>query len=80
MKNYNNMDVYPLTVIRDRYNGVYSGGDYLAFNLDFDEMSPGIIGDDVECANFFYECAVVYGKGDTLMAAVADLCEKLKED
>lgn len=31
-------EIYPLTIISDRYTGAYSGGEYLAFNLDFDEI------------------------------------------
>ena len=31
-----NNEMYPLTIIKDRYNGTYSGGMYLAFNLEYD--------------------------------------------
>lgn len=27
----NNQDIYPLTIIQDRYGGAYSGGRWLAF-------------------------------------------------
>lgn len=39
-------DIYPLTIICDRYSGTYSGGEYLAFNLDFDEIPQEVLGDD----------------------------------
>ena len=69
-------DIYPLTIIQDRYNGTYSGGRYLAFNLDFDDVPLEVIGDDVETANFFYKTKIKYGKGATIMDAVNDLIEK----
>ena len=64
--------IYPLTIIKDRYNGVYSDGKYLAFNLDFDEIPPGAIGDDTECRNFFDNCDS-YGRGDSIEVAICDL-------
>jgi len=70
------IDIYPLTIIRDRYNGVYSGGKYLAFNLDIDEIPPEVIGNDVEARNFFYYTNIIYGKGETIMDAVNDLIDK----
>lgn len=33
----NNSNIYPLTIIRDRYCGSYSGGTYVAFNLESPE-------------------------------------------
>lgn len=32
------LELYPLTIIKDRYSGVYSGGKWLAFNLDPEEI------------------------------------------
>lgn len=46
-------DIYPLTIIRDRYNDVYSGGKYLAFNLDADEIPTAIWGMMWSVGNFF---------------------------
>lgn len=69
--------IYPLTIIADRYDGTYSGGKYLAFNMDFDEMPEEIIGDDVSCCNIFYRPDFVYGKGETITEAYMDLVSKL---
>ena len=46
-------DVYPLTVIRDRYNGTYSGASYLAFNLDSNLVPSEVHDSDVPCSYFW---------------------------
>ena len=46
-------DVYPLTVIRDRYNGTYSGASYLAFNLDSNFDPSEVHESDVPCSYFW---------------------------
>ena len=46
-------DIYPLTVIRDRYNGTYSGASYLAFNLDSNLVPSEIHDSDVPCSYFW---------------------------
>jgi len=70
-------NIYPLTVIADRYTGTYSGGEYLAFNLNFDEIPSDVTGDDVACSNFFYSTDLVYGKGKTIDEAVKDLARRI---
>lgn len=72
-------EIYPLTVIKDRYRGTYSGGKYLAFNLDFNEIPEDVIGSDVPCRQFFYETDLVYGKGSTVDEAIKDLCRQIME-
>lgn len=72
-------DIYPLTIIKDRYMGTYSGGKYLAFNLDFDEIPEDVIGSDVPCRQFFYETDLVYGKGSTVDEAIKDLARQIME-
>jgi hypothetical protein len=37
--------LYPVTVIKDRYNGVYSKGKWTAFNCHADDIPLGIDGD-----------------------------------
>ena len=66
-------ELYPLTVIKDRYMGTYSGGEYLAFNLYFDKIPSDIISDDTTCNAFFIETDLVYGKGNTPDEAIRDL-------
>ena len=46
-------DIYPLTVIRDRYNGTYSGASYLAFNLDSNSIPSEVHGSDTTCSYFW---------------------------
>ena len=48
-------DVYPLTVIADRYGGTYSHAAYLAFQADYNEIPVEISGDDVRCMNFWMQ-------------------------
>lgn len=69
-------DIYPLTVIMDRYCGTYSGGLYTAWNMDYSEISEAVTGDDVSCSLFFELCrdrGIIYGKGRTMELAVIDL-------
>ena len=46
-------DIYPLTVVRDRYNGTYSGASYLAFNLDSNLVPSEVHESDVPCSYFW---------------------------
>lgn len=46
---------YPLTIIDDRYDGLYSGGPYLAFPLHFNEVPAAVRGPDLDCAGFWRE-------------------------
>ena len=46
-------DTYPLTITKDRYTGVYSGGEWTAWNCDADEVPSDISDDDVTCCYFW---------------------------
>ena len=70
--------IYPLTIIADRYNGTYSGGQYTAWNLIAEDIPPEVDGDDVDCYEFWLTNKMICGKGRTLKEAVADLYIKLK--
>ena len=72
--------MYPVTIIKDRYRGTYSGGNWTAWNRDFYEVPEEVGGDDVECCNFWYECKEIVGKGDTPAEAYADLIRRTKWD
>jgi len=69
--------IYPLTIVRDRYGGAYSGGEWLAYNKhpwdieDGDEFS-----DDVSC-RMFWDAGHEIGVGHTKQEAVNDLKQKL---
>lgn len=83
MSKENNKDIYPLTIIRDRYNGVYSKGKYLAFNLDYYDIPQEIDGYDVECFDFWcYSEPSKYkiGKGNTIEEALENLIELLAKE
>ena len=49
----NNNNIYPLTIIRDRYCGSYSGGTYVAFNLESPEVPKEVFGDDCTAMRFW---------------------------
>ena len=83
MSKENNKDIYPLTIIRDRYNGVYSKGKYLAFNTDYYDIPQEIDGDDVECFDFWYSLEpnkYIIGKGNTIEEALENLIELLAKE
>ena len=71
------VSVYPLTVCKDRYNGVYSHGKYTAWNFYPDGVPEEIAEDDISCADFWQtgieEYKYDYGVGNTPEAAIADL-------
>ena len=68
--------VFPVTIIDDRFGGLYSGGAYLAFNLEpWDVPKVFSWGGDIDCADFWGEESSRYliGKGDTPAEAYNDL-------
>lgn len=71
--------IYPLTIVSDRYGGTYSGGNFTAWNLDFDEIPHAVNSDDVDCHEFWLENQIVVGKGSTINEAIYDLYLKLEE-
>lgn len=79
--------IWPLTIVRDRYSGTYSGGNYTAWNLEADCVPWEINAGDADCAGFWWDrgdsfkswLISVCGKGDTAAAAVADLYSKLNK-
>lgn len=79
MKKEKDMDIYPLTIIADRYSGTYSGGAYTAWNLDCWDIPDGPDGGDTECMMFWDNADKYYiiGRGGTPDEAVADLERRL---
>jgi hypothetical protein len=45
--------IYPLTILFDRYNAMFSKGKYTAFNLDPDKIPPAVYGGDLEHRDFW---------------------------
>lgn len=72
-------EIYPLTIVRDRYTGTYSGGRYTAWNLEFYELPYGIQADDVTCMMFWDEDRLA-GRGNTPQEAVDDLRARMKRE
>lgn len=76
-----NMDcIYPLTVIKDRYSGLYSGGKYIAFNKEYYEVHKAVNGNDDECINFWECYSDIVGKGNTPKEAIENLLESIETD
>lgn len=69
--------IYPLTIVKDRYGGSYSEGWFLAFNLDPDEVPTEIHSDDMTCMDFWNDFNGIVGKGNTPGEAHLDLSKKL---
>lgn len=76
--------IFPLTVIADRYNGIYSGGKFLAFNCLANEVPDIVNASDASCSRFwskFYQTTSILpiGVGQTVEEAVGNLYIQLKE-
>ena len=69
---------YPLTIIKDRYQGTYSGGKFTAWNLKHFDVPEAIQGDDLTASVFWQYDDFIVGKGDTPEEAILDLIEKLE--
>lgn len=72
-------DIYPCTIVCDRYTGMYSGALWTAWNLDFDEVPKAIDDSDPECWEFWDNKAKDYfiGKGSTPQEAYDDLYNRM---
>ena len=62
---------YPTVIVRDRYDGLYSGGEWLAFPRD--RVPAEAQADDVRCVAFWKRYAGPVGKGRTPIEAFLDL-------
>lgn len=74
--------IYPLTVVADRYCGVYSGGAFTAWNYRAYELPLAIDCDDMTCCNFWRgKKARKYrvGVGDTIEDAVKALERAMRD-
>ena len=66
---------HPTTIVNDRYDGIYSGGRWLAFPLEHYEVPRDVDGVDRACARFWDEYEGPVGKGDSPESALSDLVE-----
>lgn len=73
-------DLYPITIIEDRYTGTYSGGLFTAWNRYACELPEGPAADDVTCMKFWLDNTEPVGVGNTPEAALADLEHKIFDE
>ena len=71
-------DIWPVTILKDRYQGTYSGTQWLAFNLEFSQLPNQILGSDPEEMWFWADGYLLYpwliiGKGRTIEEAYNNL-------
>ena len=71
-------EIYPLTIINDRYTGTYSGGIFTAWNMDYYEIPTDPDEDDVTCMLFWAKTDIIVGRGDTPQESVDDLTRRLE--
>lgn len=70
--------IYPLTIIQDRYCGLFSGGNYIAFNCKPGDIPEEIFGEDEAAEDTWANLKdSIVGVGDTVEEAIGDLCCKL---
>ena len=72
-------EVYPLTVVLDRYNGTYSKGKYTAWNMTPDMLPEEIECSDIECMDFWDSYSGDVGKGDSPDKAMYNLLENINK-
>lgn len=73
-------ELYPCTVVYDRYGGCYSGGQYTAWHCDPWDVPEEIECDDVTCGWFWMrkeEIEIPYGVGNTPDEAALNLAKKM---
>ena len=54
---------WPVTIVSDRYNGLYSRGEWLAFPCEPQDIPAAVFGEDNECADFWATYDKPVGKG-----------------
>lgn len=72
--------IYPITIVLDRYFGVYSGGIYTAWNLHPENVPKEIDGSESECMDYWNTNKALCGKGNTPNAAIASLLAKIARE
>jgi hypothetical protein len=70
------VDIYPVTIIKDRYNGCYSGSTWLAWNKYETHIPEGASDNDTSCRDFWDQFKGIVGFGSTPKEAYDDLTIK----
>lgn len=82
------MDIYPLTIVKDRFNGTYSGGKFVAWNcqpcsIPSDTYSRKVCGFWETIHSFEDDTETpypTYGVGNTIEEAIENLKNKLDSE
>lgn len=74
----NKIDLYPITIIKDRYSGTYSDGLWIAFNCSYEQIPSQVGGSDTEEMWFWNDGIELHyylliGKGNSPDEALSDL-------
>ena len=69
-------DIYPVTIVMDRYEGAASGGKYLAFDCDPWDVPSAIEDADAVADQFWETTTNTIGRGETPQEALNDLCTR----
>lgn len=81
LENLEKGEIYPVTIIKDRYSGTYSNAQWLALQADSSQVPDEIGSDDGDEMNFWRahkDSELPIGKGKTPDEALADLIIKSK--
>lgn len=79
-------NIYPLTIIKDRYNGCYSGGKFFAFNQEHGGIPDFVGSDDGSERNGWDELRttnannICFAVGNTIEEAVENLRTRMIEE
>lgn len=66
-------DLYPVTIFKARYGGVYEDAPWIALNCHADEFPADAVGSDTDCSWFFSGRGRIIGRGNTPDEALASL-------
>lgn len=69
-------NIYPLTIIADRYDGCYTGGMYLACNKYPEQVAELILDDE----DYWSNPVEGVGVGSTIYEAIGNLIIKMNEE
>ena len=70
--------MYPVTIIKTRYQGTYESGRWAAFPVEFNDVPMDVVGDDIETMNWWSSNVDMVGVGQTPEAALENLEDKME--
>lgn len=69
---------WPVTIVADRYHGLYSRGEWLAFPCEPQDIPAAVFGEDNECDEFWKNYEEPVGKGTYADDALEELIYLMK--